>query len=153
MNVHVPIFVGGLMKSGTTLVRKLIAGHPNIFGGLETHWFSQEFETNWSNPQSKRSQWLAKFYDITLKEYTDLSRTCDSHYTFINAFLLYCAGKVNKHRFVEKTPDNIIHLEEIWRFWPQAKVIHLVREPLDVFASWKKHEKGSLGDFLEKANK
>lgn len=34
-----PIFIGGQMKSGTTLVRALLSQHPNIFGGLETHWF------------------------------------------------------------------------------------------------------------------
>ena len=34
-----PIFIGGMPKSGTTLVRKYIGNHPQIFSGLESNWF------------------------------------------------------------------------------------------------------------------
>ena len=34
-----PIFIGGMFKSGTSIARKYIGNHPNIFSGLETNWF------------------------------------------------------------------------------------------------------------------
>ena len=64
-----PIFIGGLMKSGTSLFRKLLSLHPNIFAGLETHWFKPEFTEGWQDSSSQRQKWLRGFYDVSLEDY------------------------------------------------------------------------------------
>ena len=43
------------------------------------------------------------------------------------------AGK----RFVEKTPQHILHLPFILKWFPQAQVIHLVRDGRDCYCSSK----------------
>jgi hypothetical protein len=40
-------------------------------------------------------------------------------------------------RWVEKTPTNERHLERLWREFPEAKVVQVVRDPLSVVASRK----------------
>jgi hypothetical protein len=39
--------------------------------------------------------------------------------------------------FLEKTPSSINHIDLIWRTFPQARVIFMVRDPRDVVASTK----------------
>ena len=33
------IFIGGMFKSGTSLARKFLGNHNEIFSGLESNWF------------------------------------------------------------------------------------------------------------------
>jgi len=147
-----PIFIGGLMKSGTSLYRKLISSHISIFGGLETHWFCKEFTMNWQDTNAKRTKWLMDFYDVNLKTYRQIALSASDPYDFIDKFLIYCTKRAGKKRFIEKTPDNILHLDLIWKQWPDAKVIHVLREPKDVYSSWKRNNKRSINYFLDKAN-
>jgi hypothetical protein len=50
-------------------------------------------------------------------------------------------GAVNKPRWGEKSPCNIRGLEFIFRFFPQAKVIHMLRDGRDVVCSLRTHPK------------
>ena len=143
-----PVFIGGLMKSGTSLLRKLVSEHPNIFGGLETFWFSEEFTSQWQDADSKRQKWLREFYEVSLEDYLKIQASASSPSDFLNQFLHYCTHKEGKQRWVEKTPDNILHLDKIWAHWPEAKIIHVLRDPRDVYASWKRNKKRSLEFFL-----
>lgn len=148
-NISSPIFIGGLMKSGTSLLRKLISLHPNVFGGLETFWFSGDFVNYWQDGNSKRQQWLAEFFEISALEMEAIRKEAIDAYDFLNRFMDYCAKKEGKSRWVEKTPDNVFYLETIWSHWEGAKVLIMQRDLRDVYASWKKNKKRSLENFLE----
>jgi sulfotransferase family protein len=50
-------------------------------------------------------------------------------------------------RWVEKTPTNERYLEEIWREFPEARVVHVVRDPVAVIASRKRREERATGGF------
>ena len=47
--------------------------------------------------------------------------------------------KTNKSRFGEKTPSNFWYLDVMLAWYPQAKVIFIVRDPRDVHGSYKNH--------------
>ncbi len=47
--------------------------------------------------------------------------------------------KTNKSRFGEKTPSNFWYLDVMLAWYPQAKVIFMVRDPRDVHGSYKNH--------------
>ncbi len=51
------------------------------------------------------------------------------------------------HRWVEKTPTNERFLADIWRDFPDAKVVHVVRDPVAVIASRKRMEQHATGSF------
>ena len=47
----------------------------------------------------------------------------------------FLARREGKSRWVEKTPYNAGHIDRILSAWPGAKMIHVVRDPRDVYAS------------------
>ena len=47
--------------------------------------------------------------------------------------------------FLEKSPYNIVYADELYRLFPESKVIHIVRNPLDVVKSHKRINKLSWG--------
>lgn len=144
-----PIFIGGLMKSGTSLLRKLLGTHPDIFGGLETHWCSQDFKDSWQDGQGTRQEWLLKFFEVDTETANDIRAKSNSAFEFFNSFMNYVTERADKNRWVEKTPDNFRHIEEILKEWPDAKILILNRDKLDVYASWKKNNKFDIGYFIK----
>jgi hypothetical protein len=54
-------------------------------------------------------------------------------------------------RLVEKTPTNELHLARLRRSVPEARFVHIVRDPLAVFASRKQMEMDALGSFTSEA--
>jgi hypothetical protein len=147
-----PIFVGGLMKSGTSLLRKLLANHPAVFGGLETHWFTDDVRLRWRDSGGRRQQWLREFYDLSSDDYDRLARDARDGIEFLDSLMRHCTLRAGKERWIEKTPDNILHLDLIWERWPAAHVLHVVRDYRDVYASWKRNGKLSLGEFLRQVH-
>lgn len=142
-----PVFIGGPMKSGTTLMRKLISNHSNIFGGLETNWFTEEFNLQWKNGNVANK--LKSFYLLTDSEYYSIAKNQKNSYDFLNAFMNYCTQRQGKNRWVEKSPNNIFHTDQIFEYWPNAMFIQLFRNPKDIYASWKKNRKLNLDAFIE----
>lgn len=146
-----PLFIGGMMKSGTTLMRAIISNHSKIFGGLETWWFSENFINDYRDSDSKTSEKLRFFYHLEISEYEEIVSGSDSYQEFLDKLMSYLAEKEGKYFWVEKTPDNILHIPQIQEFWQDEFVfIHMLRNPLDIFASWKKNTDYTLDYFLEK---
>jgi hypothetical protein len=143
-----PIFVGGLMKSGTSLLRKLLSRHPRIYGGLETHWFAPDIVENWRDPTGRRQTWLAQFFDVSDKEMARLRAEASSGTDFFARFMWHCTRRAGKARWVEKTPDNVLHIATIERVWPDAQFIFVVRDFRDIFASWKRNGKVPVDGFI-----
>lgn len=57
-------------------------------------------------------------------------------------FVLDClCEEHNCRRWVEKTPANVYHVDNIFGKYPGAKFIAIVRNPYAVYASWKKKDK------------
>lgn len=137
------------MKSGTSLLRKLLGTHPDIFGGLETHWCSQDFQDSWQDGQGTRQEWLLKFFEVDANTAHELRVKSNSAYDFFNSFMNYVTERAGKDRWVEKTPDNYRHIEEILNEWPDAKILILNRDKRDVYASWKKNNKYDIEHFIK----
>ncbi|MCS6946196.1 MAG: sulfotransferase, partial [Steroidobacteraceae bacterium] len=114
-----PIFICGMFRSGSTLLERMLAGHPEVQAGGELALLArlvaeelQPFPERCAALQESERQRLAERY------LNDLAR-------------LYPAG-----RFVtDKRPDNFWLIGLIKLLWPQAKIIHTVRDPRDVCLS------------------
>jgi hypothetical protein len=146
-----PIFIGGMFKSGTTLLRAMLGEHSAIASGLETYWFNW----NWTERDSAKMQGkiaqLAGFYDLPSDEVVALAQSAPSTEAFLDALMNELASKLGKRRWAEKTPGNIAHVDRIWSFWPNAQVIHITRDPRDVFASLREARKwDSVEEFAER---
>jgi len=138
------------MKSGTTLLRVMLGRHPDVFGGLETRWFDPEMRDGWKQRDSRRQKWFREFYDMSLEDMDRLREASHNGTEFFAACMDLCARRAGKQRWIEKTPDNVLHLSLIHECWPDAKFIHVVRDFRDVYASWKKNRSESLEQFIDK---
>lgn len=65
--------------------------------------------------------WYANLHHLTLRSYFFHSRVARG-----------CP------RLVEKTPTNTAHLEELYRTFPQARLLYIHRHPVDVFRSYRR---------------
>ncbi|MFW5857403.1 MAG: sulfotransferase family protein [Planctomycetota bacterium] len=145
-----PVFIGGVFKSGTSLLRVMLGRHPHIASGLETYWFDLPWpglgETQHMLPEPVRRpiaplpeqlDRLARFYEIPLPDVERMANAAGTPEAFLDEFLSAYAARCGKLRWLEKTPGNVLHLDRLYGHWPRAKVIHIIRHPLDVFASAK----------------
>lgn len=139
-----PIFIGGLFKSGTTLLRAMIGNHSRIASGLETYWF----DVNWNARQGQNGEpiesyfkRLAKFYDLSEADVLEMGRSAENIHDFLNRLLGIYARTTGKARWAEKTPGNVCHMDRIFSGWPQARVLHIIRDPKDVLASLRESNK------------
>jgi len=136
-----PIFIGGLFKSGTTLLRAMLGQHSSIASGLETQWFNMDWDGMKDKAFYDHIERLRNFYgfkkDVTERIVVESKDVIQ----FLNLFLGLFTKSLGKKRWAEKTPGNILHLDRIYAGWPGAKVIHIIRDPRDVFASLRQAKK------------
>ena len=145
-----PIFIGGLFKSGTTLLRAMLGQHSAIASGLETYWF----DIDWDEVRNKKThaniERLRTFYGLDKDLMDEIVAESKDMVQFLNMLLGHYAESLGKRRWAEKTPGNILHLERIYDGWSDAKVIHIIRDPRDVFASLKQAKKwDTIEKFVE----
>lgn len=130
-----PVFIGGMMKSGTSLLRAILGQHPNIAAHLETFWFdmdkmpAQEVEAQLDR--------LAGFYDMPFLQVRNLYYGSPSSESFLDQFMAAFLSTTGKNRWLEKTPGNLIHVGRILAFWPDARVLVCLRDPRDVLTSFR----------------
>lgn len=146
-----PVFIGGLMKSGTTLLRVLLGRHPNLYSDMETHWFSDDFLINWKDSSTKGQKLYRQLYDFPDSEFEKIKNQSSSGIDFFSRLMDFCVNRAGKKRWIEKSPDNILHSQLILESWPDSQLIHVVRDYRDVYASWKKKGKYNLDQFISKA--
>ena len=117
-----PVFIVGLPRSGTTLTEQILAAH-------------SEVATTDELPFMERiAMYLAKkgFYPKTLHALPEDERQrC-------RAFYLQQAGHYplgQASRFIDKNPNNFVHIGLIHTLFPEAKIVCLSRPVMDNLAS------------------
>ena len=142
-----PIFIVGVSRSGTTLVWHILNNHPRISIYLETHFFSRVWDKHQGplhTPEQIREALdrvlNLELHDLAADEIEARFRDTDqSLQSLFDAILQLSMEKTNKSRYGEKTPSNFWYLDVMLEWYPQAKVIFMVRDPRDVHGSYKNH--------------
>ncbi len=133
-----PIFIGGLFKSGTSLLRAMLGQHPNIAAGLETNWFEIDWPAGCGRAGEPLADYVGRtggFFGLDPSAAEALAATSKDVVAFVDGLLGGYAARQGKRRWAEKTPGNILHVARIREAWPGARILHIVRDPRDVFAS------------------
>lgn len=117
-----PIFVTGMPRTGTTIVERILTNTPKVMAIGERTQFSAMLKQ-----QCMRS--YAGLVDAQVLEEVWPSINFDKlGHDYIES-VQYLTN--DHHRFVDKLPLNILLAGAILRALPQAKIICLMREPLD----------------------
>lgn len=135
---HDLIFLISQPRSGSTLMQRVLAGHPDIQTSAET-WMmlhpvyslrQEGIETEYN------ARWRREAMDEFLANYTDGPAVYDDA---IRAYAQVVYGNAlargGKRLFLDKTPRYFFIIEDLYRLFPEAKFIFLLRNPLAVLAS------------------
>ncbi|MCP3902872.1 MAG: tetratricopeptide repeat protein [Planctomycetes bacterium] len=119
---ELPVFIVGMPRCGSTLVEQILDAHPNVHGAGETQEFGRLVDRL---PAETRS--TADFPDIVK------TLPADQIERSAAAFLDTLGGYGRRAtRVVEKTLGNFWYLGLANLMFPEARVIHVRREPMDV---------------------
>lgn len=121
-----PVVVGGCARSGTTLVRVILDSHRNLCCGPESGLFFRKRTV----PTR-----LVDIFDLPRPKVTRLARESGSRAEFIDGFFELYARRSGKQRWAEKSPRNVQALDYIFRSFPKARFIHVIRDGRDVACS------------------
>lgn len=120
-----PIFILGMPRTGTTLVERILGQHPDVVSIGEFPDFPLEVAQAARQVQGQQSL---------------VQAALQLDYPALGARYLQQAAAMaqGKPIFIDKLPFNFIYAGLIKKALPQARIIHLVRDPLDTcFAIYK----------------
>ena len=151
------VFVTGASRSGTTMLARVLGSHSAIFTFKELHYFGDLVEPQeanrkitysqsvglatsliarilrglWSNQPTVDERRIAKMIvdRLNLEEMTPGSIFAAAMRESVEAH--------GKHTACEQTGRNIFYAEQLLALYPNAKVVHIVRDPRAVLASQK----------------
>ena len=147
-----PVFVVGVPRSGTTLLSAMLAAHPRLVCGPETHFFDQLINVD-ARAICRRTGWptnaidylysinhvgesIPANYGLTRQELAQaLSKREPSLPSILSGMIEIYMRRSGKQRWIEKTPDHLPHVARIRKYYPDSPIVRIVRDPRDVVAS------------------
>lgn len=118
---RIPIFIVGMHRSGTTLLEQLLDGHDRVKGVGELYDFTSQMR--YATDHHCRG-----VIDATIVE---RSATVDFHEVG-RGYLERMEWRLGKEPcFTDKLPSNFLNIDFICRSLPQARILHMVRDPVE----------------------
>lgn len=119
--LRVPIFIVGMHRSGTTLLEQLLDGHSNVKGVGELYDLTSQM-------RYATDHHCKGVIDSTLVE-----RARDIDFDEVGrGYLAGVQWRLGKEQyFTDKLPSNFFNIGFICRALPQARILHMVRDPIE----------------------
>jgi tetratricopeptide (TPR) repeat protein len=137
-----PVFIVGMPRSGTTLLERILGAHSQVADAGELHDFT--WQLRWMADRQGPPQLdleLAKRADVV--DFAELGRRYLDHTRWRTQ---------GKPFFTDKMPANFLHVGYIARALPHAKIVHMMRDPLDTcFSNLKEHFAGFYAHTYDQA--
>ncbi len=131
-----PIFIIGMPRSGTSLVEKIIASHPQVFGAGELTEIRNLCE---SLPQRLETETPFPECATTLSQ-AQMDTLAAAYLEFIDGL-----NDTGLAHVTDKMPQNFVFLGMISKLFPEAKIIHCMRNPIDTSLSCYFQNFGAAG--------
>jgi Sulfotransferase family len=156
--MHGPVFVAGLERTGTSLMYALLASHPRIAmtrrTNLWTHFYDQYGDLG-DDANLERCLDAMMRYRRIVKLRPDRECVCREFRagdrTYGRLFALVCqqhADRLGKPRWGDKSLNTERYARPIFRAYPDAQILHMIRDPRDRYASsltrWQRR-RGGIG--------
>lgn len=128
-----PVFICGMFRSGSTLAEQILAGHSRVTAGGELGLIPALVGRLRPYPQSLAAggpELVARARAL----YLDALQTARPGAALVT----------------DKRPDNILHIGLIKTMFPNARIVHTVRDPLDtILSNWFLHLDSSMPHALD----
>jgi cytochrome c-type biogenesis protein CcmH/NrfG len=112
-----PVFVVGMMRSGTTLIEQIIASHPRAIGAGELQF--------WGILEYKHQDWVRG-------RVPDPGVGATLAQSYLKELVRHSS---DAERVIDKTPANVDYLGTIHRVLPNARFVYMQRDPVDTCLS------------------
>lgn len=110
-----PIFICGMFRSGSTLTEQLLAGCAGVAGGGELDFLQRLVRDELAPfPESLDALTADRLGDLAERYRSELAR--------VSQDALYV---------IDKRPDNFLYIGLIKGLFPDARIVHTIRRPLD----------------------
>lgn len=156
-----PIFVVGSPRTGTTLTQEILSLHPEVKLYNEIHYNERVVDTLGSaEPLSDdvleraiailldRGQWAFGETDAAVRERVlEKVRAAGppTHASLLEAFLGLEAAAHDARVWGDSSPQDILYMDVLKKWYPTAKFVGVVRDPRAFLASYKNYiRKGSV---------
>ena len=118
---YTPIFIVGMHRSGTTLLERILGGHPLVADGGESYAFTAQLDL------------ASDHKTLGALEATTLARIPGADFAAIGAGFLDASRWRTRGRpfLTEKLPANLLNAGLVAKALPQAKLVRVVRDPMD----------------------
>jgi tetratricopeptide (TPR) repeat protein len=117
----VPIFITGMHRSGTTLLEQLLDGSPQVRGVGELYDFT-------SAMRYATDHHCRGVIDATIVARAATADLADAG----RRYLAGMAWRLGSERFfTDKLPSNFLNIGFICRALPQARILHMARDPVE----------------------
>ena len=147
-----PIFVLGCPRSGTTLVQVMLHSHPRIAVPPENRFLIPAYRRrvqfgNLEEPANRKAlaQFLLRrgkrFRDLGIDRKETAARIVEGPPTLgsaIGIVLQAYAERFDRARWGDKRPHYTHYVDVLMRLFPDAQIVHVIRDPRDCVASLKR---------------
>ena len=134
------IFIVGIARSGTTLLQSILGSHPDVHVFPESHIFDRTLH---KHPLVRRVIGVYRGRDQVVREFLDQVSAADLYQRYeqtrwsLRSWTAHVFSRLDAvsarsgHRiWVEKTPLHLHYAAMLTDYFPEVKVIHIVRKPL-----------------------
>lgn len=116
-----PIFIVGMHRSGTTLLEQMLAGHPEVAALGELYDFS-------SAMRYTTDHHCKGVIDVTLVARAGTDAVSAAGNRYLDGARWRLGGS---RYFTDKLPSNFLNIGFIAHALPHAKILHMVRDPVE----------------------
>ena len=150
-----PILIGGLERTGTSLIFALLASHPRVAMTRRTNWWTY-FDGRFGD--LGRDDGLRRILD-EMRRYrrhrklqpdfeqleADFRRGERSYCRLFDLLESQYAQRVGRPRWGDKSLHTERYADRVFECFPEARIIHMIRDPRDRYASVLKRWRSQRG--------
>jgi hypothetical protein len=141
------VFIVGVSRSGTTLLRRMVDSHPEIAITRETHWIVDVLQGNDAVPAEGRmtpdvlarllaeERFTRMEIDTAKLERLVSGDAPPSYAQFVTAAFDQHGASHRKRLVGDKVPGYLTEMPTLHSLWPGARFVHMIRDGRDVCLS------------------